>query len=76
MLPVVALTYRAPRFSAQAKERKGRVLPAVLQQLIRHAGLQGSRRGAGRLGQGLVQPGERQDQAIDPGHRHDGGRRK
>ena len=24
MLPVVALTYRAPRFSAQAKERKGR----------------------------------------------------
>jgi hypothetical protein len=41
MLPVVALTYRAPRFPAPAKDREGRVLSAVLQQLIRQAGLLG-----------------------------------
>jgi hypothetical protein len=39
MLQVVALTSRAPRFPAQAKDREGRVLSAVLQQLIRQAGL-------------------------------------
>lgn len=47
------------------------MLSAVLQQLIRHAGLPGSRRGAGRLGQRLAQASERRDQAIDPGDRQD-----
>ena len=69
MLPAVALTHRVPGFSAQAFEGPGEaiLLSAVLQQLICHAGLLGSGRGAGRLGQGLVQPGERRDQVIDPG---------
>ena len=40
MLPVVALTCQVPGFSAQAlKDRERRLLSAVLQQLIRHAGL-------------------------------------
>ncbi len=55
MPPAVAVTYRAPGFSAQAlKDRERRVAVSVLQQLIRHAGLLGSRRGAGRLGQRLA----------------------
>lgn len=52
MLPVVALTCQVPGFSAQAlKDQERQLLLAVLQQLIRHAGLLGSRRGDGWLGQ-------------------------
>ena len=46
MPPAVALTYRVPDFSARVFEGPGEaiLLSAVLQQLIRHAGLLGSGR--------------------------------